>query len=65
MIGFFALPVVASVLAIVLGRRAQSEIRTDPTVAGEGMAQAGLILGAVALVVAALFLLAVLFLAAV
>ncbi len=44
-IGFFAVPLVASVLAIVLGRGGQREIARDPSLGGEGYAQAGVILG--------------------
>src|SRR5215469_17606431 len=43
--GFFLVPVVCSVLAIILGRQATHEIEADPRLGGEGMARAGVILG--------------------
>ena len=59
-IGFFAVPLLASILAIVFGRNAQREIARDPSLGGEGYAQAGVILGWVGLAFAALFFLLVL-----
>ncbi len=44
-IGMTVFPLVPSVLALVFGSRARAEIRADPTVAGEGLATAGVILG--------------------
>ena len=49
-IGFFAVPVIASIIAIVLGSQAQKEIARDPTVEGAGLARAGIILGWIGLV---------------
>ena len=61
-IGFFAVPLVASVLAIVLGRSAEREIARDPSLGGDGLARAGVVLGwiGVALVLGALFFFGVL-----
>ncbi len=47
------IPVVGSVMAIWLGVGAKREIREDPTVGGEGLATAGVILGIVGLVMVA------------
>ena len=47
--GFVVIPVVPSILAVVFGRRAQEELRRDPTVGGDGLATAGIVLGWVAL----------------
>ena len=44
-VGLVAVPVIASVLAIVLGIKAHGELARDPALAGEGMAKAGVILG--------------------
>ncbi|MGH9037341.1 MAG: DUF4190 domain-containing protein [Acidimicrobiia bacterium] len=41
---------------MVLGKMAQARIAADPTLGGEGLAQAGIILGWVGLVIAAVFL---------
>ena len=43
--GFFVFPIVPSILAIVFGRKAQEEIGRDPTLGGEGLATAGIVLG--------------------
>ena len=64
-IGFFALPLVAPILAIVLGRSAQREIENDPALGGAGYAQAGVILGWIGVAVAALVVLFIVFLLAV
>jgi hypothetical protein len=64
--GLFVFPLIPSILAIVFGQRAKDEIRTNPAVAGEGLATAGLVLGWVGVGLSALGLLAlVLLLAAV
>ena len=60
-IGFFAVPLLASILAIVLGKRAEKEIATDPGLAGEGFARAGVILGWIGLALAVVGLLLGLF----
>ena len=43
--GFVVAPVLSSIAAIVLGIMARDELRRDPTLGGEGMATAGLVLG--------------------
>ena len=59
--GFFVFPIVCSILAIVFGRQAREEIRRDPRLSGDGLAQAGEILGwvgiALGVVALALFVL--------
>ncbi len=51
--GFIICPLIPSILAIVFGNQAQRKIAQDPSLEGEGMAKAGVILGwiGVALVV--------------
>ena len=49
--GFFYCPIVCSILGIVFGAMARSDVRSDPTLKGGGMATAGLVLGAAWLVV--------------
>lgn len=49
-VGLAFCPVVCSVLAIVLGRQAREQIAADPSLGGDGVAQAGFILGIVGLV---------------
>lgn len=44
-VGLFAIPLITSVAAIFLGRRAQREIAENPGLSGEGLAKAGVILG--------------------
>ena len=43
--GFVFFPLVPSILAIVLGGQARAEIRGNPAEDGDGLAQAGVILG--------------------
>jgi len=52
-VGLVFFPLVASILAMVLGRSGKRDIRGRPGLAGEGMATAGIVLGwvGVALVV--------------
>jgi len=50
-------PIVPSIVAIVLGRHAQSDIARDPALGGEGLAKAGVMLGWVSLAVSVLGLL--------
>ena len=57
--GWVAFPIAPSVLAIWLGVSARRRIDRDPTLSGEGMATAGVILGVSALVVAALAITAI------
>jgi magnesium-transporting ATPase (P-type) len=44
-VGLVAIPLVASIAAIVLGRNAQRDIARDPRLEGEGFATAGIMLG--------------------
>ena len=65
-IGLVAVPLIAPVLAITLGRSAERELASDPLLGGDGLARAGIILGwiGVALAVAWLLLLLLFFLPA-
>jgi uncharacterized protein DUF4190 len=49
--GLFALPVVGPILGIVFGKKALRNIEDDPTLEGAGLAQAGIIVGWVGLLV--------------
>jgi len=53
-VGLFVIPLITSIAAIFLGRRAQREIAENPGLSGEGLAKAGVVLGwiGVALMVA-------------
>ena len=62
-LGFVVLPVVPSVIAIWLGVSAKRRISSDPRLTGEGLATAGIILGVVELVLFALGVVALYFLA--
>lgn len=44
-VGLVACPLVPSIIALVLGNQSRSNIAADPTLDGEGMAKAGVILG--------------------
>ncbi|MGH8971665.1 MAG: DUF4190 domain-containing protein [Acidimicrobiia bacterium] len=57
---FFGAFIVGSIAGVVFGRMAQARIAADPTLQGEGLAQAGIILGWVGVVVGGLFLVFVL-----
>lgn len=54
--GFFAFPIVPSILAIVFGRKAQEAIARDPTLGGDGLATAGIVLGWVGIALLAIVL---------
>lgn len=43
--GFLVCPVVTSILAIIFGNQAKAKIAADPSLEGESMANAGVILG--------------------
>jgi hypothetical protein len=58
--GLFVFPIIPSILAIVFGNKARDEIRNTPGMTGDGLAVAGLVLGWVALALAALGLLVLL-----
>jgi hypothetical protein len=52
---FFGALVLGSILGIVFGKMAQARIAADPTLGGEGLAQAGIIVGWLGLVIGAVF----------
>lgn len=54
---FFGAFIVGSILGIVFGKMARARITADPTLGGEGLAQAGIIVGWVGLAVGVVFLL--------
>ncbi len=56
-VGFFGVPVVASILAIVFGHTARKRIAQDENLAGADMARAGIIIGWIGLVLAVLLIL--------
>jgi hypothetical protein len=62
--GLVVLPVFGLV-GLVLGYGAREELRADPSLAGDGLATAGIVLGWIAVAIIALVLLAILFLFAV
>ena len=43
--GFVVFPIVPSILAVVFGQKAREELRREPTLGGEGLATAGIVLG--------------------
>lgn len=59
--GFAVCPLVLHILAIVLGNQARTKIRNDPTLEGDALARAGIILGWVGVGLAALALVGFLF----
>jgi MFS family permease len=54
--GFFIVPIVGSILAIVFGNTARKRIAQDPDLQGAEMARAGTIIGWVGLVLIVLFI---------
>ncbi len=61
LLGWSALPFIGSVVAIITGHLARSEIRRDPgALEGDGLALAGLVLGYAMVAVAVLSLIALL-----
>ena len=60
-LGFVVFPLVPSALAIWLGISAKRRMRDDPSLTGEGLATAGIILGIVELVLLALAIAALVF----
>jgi hypothetical protein len=62
--GFFVVPIVPSILAIVFGQKAREDLRRDPTLGGEGLATAGIVLGWVGIALIGIVLLFVLLLVA-
>jgi hypothetical protein len=64
--GFFVIPLIPSILAVIFGQKAKDEIRTKPGITGDGLATAGVVLGWVGIAISAFgLLLLVLVLAAV
>jgi hypothetical protein len=53
---FFGAFIAGSILGIVFGKMAENRIAADPTLDGEGLARAGIIVGWVGLAVGAVFL---------
>jgi hypothetical protein len=53
-LGIIACPVVLSIPAVIVGNQARAKIREDPTLAGDSMARAGIILGWIGIGLAAL-----------
>src|SRR5438105_15428189 len=62
--GIVVCPIVCSVLAIIFGLQAKTKIRQDPSLQGDGMAQAGFILGIIGLVLYGILLIVGIILAA-
>jgi len=62
--GFVVCPLICSVLAIIFGLQAKTKIRQDPSLQGDGMAQAGFILGIIGLAVGAILLIVIIIAAA-
>ncbi len=58
---FIVVPLIPSAAAVIVGTSARREIRRDRSLTGEGLAQAGVILGVVGTLVWLAVLLAVLF----
>jgi hypothetical protein len=56
-VGISGCPVVASIIAIVLGNQAKARIAANPELQGEGMAKAGVILGYVGIALVGVFVL--------
>ena len=54
--GVISCPLVLSIPALIVGNQALSKIRQDPTLQGEGLARAGVILGWVGVGLALLFI---------
>jgi uncharacterized membrane protein len=62
-LGFVVFPVVPSILAIWLGLAAKRRMRQDPSLGGEGLATAGVILGVIELALVTLAVALLVFLA--
>lgn len=63
-LGIISCPLILSVPAIIVGNQAQQKIREDPSLEGEGLARAGVIMGWVGVGIAALGILVGIFLIA-
>jgi Domain of unknown function (DUF4190) len=55
--GFFVFPFIPSILAVVFGNKARDEIRANPSIGGEGLATAGVVLGWVGIAITVIALL--------
>lgn len=53
-LGVVSCPLILSIPAVILGSQAQSKIRADPGLEGEGLARAGVVLGWIGIGLAAL-----------
>ena len=53
-LGITACPLILSIVAVILGSQARAKIRNDPTLDGDNLARAGVILGWVGIGMAAL-----------
>lgn len=62
--GFVVCPLICSILAIIFGQQAKNKIRMDPSLQGEGMAQAGFILGIISLAIGVIVLVIIIIAAA-
>ena len=62
-LGFFGVPIVGSILAIVFGSVARKRITQDPTLGGTEMARAGIIIGWIGAVLAIIAIVLVIVLA--
>lgn len=52
----FAAPIIGSICAIYFGKRSQENIRRNPSLQGEGLAQAGIFIGWASIILGVLFL---------
>ena len=52
--GFFIFPIVPSILAVVFGYKARDELRGNPSLGGDGLATAGIVLGWVGIALTAI-----------
>jgi hypothetical protein len=54
--GLVGCPLVASIVAVILGTQARTKIRQDPSLEGDGLARVGVILGWIGIDIAALLI---------
>ncbi len=52
--GLFVFPLIPSILAVVLGRKAREEMAADSSVGGDGFASAGVVLGWIGIALSAI-----------
>jgi uncharacterized membrane protein YvbJ len=55
--GFAVCPLICHILAIIFGNQALKKIRNDPSLQGEGLARAGVILGWIGVALVGIFIL--------